>query len=164
MSERLSPSTQLAQTDGAKKAIKSHHLDADATLRAGQKIVVYEHPVPADKAEWFGYGYEGLPLGVARIYAALLAASDGSPIEGDLRLRVTDSEGDNIIASREIGDLGTLADAEAQDRTERPALPALEPGGQGHRLLQVVINCDPASDGETIDPAASAMRLWRTQA
>lgn len=164
MSGRLTPSTRLAQADGAKQAIKAHHLDGDATLRSGQKIVVFQYQVPADKAAWFGYGHEDLPLGVAHIYAALVAASDNSPIEGDLRLRLTDSEGDDIIASREIGDLGTLADAEAQDRTERPELPALGPGGQGHRLLQIVVNADPASDGETIDTSASAMRLWKTQA
>lgn len=169
MSARLTPSEKLARTDGSKRAIKATHLAGDETLRQGQKIVVYDEQVPSDKVRWFGYGMENMPMGVARMYADLVASGDGSgaagdAIEADLRLRLTDSTGDEIIASRELGDAGTLADAADDERTERPKLPALGPGGQGDRRLQVVVNADAASDGVQIDPSASSARFWYTQA
>lgn len=169
MSERLTPSEKLARYDGSRRAIKAGHLRGDETLRQGQKIVVYDEKVPSDKTRWFGYGLEGLPMGVARMYAELVASGDGAgsagdAIEGDVRVRVTDSTGDNIIASRELGDLGTLADAANDERTERPKLPALGPGGSGDRRLQVVINADEPSDGVQIDPTESQARFWYTQA
>lgn len=169
MSGRLTPSQALAQTDGSKRAIKASHLNGSETLREGQKIVVYDEQVPSDKIRWFGYGMEGMPMGVARMYAQLVASGDGDgtagdAVDADLRLRLTDSTGDNIIASRELGDAGTLADAANDERTERPKLPALGPGGQGDRRLQIVVNADAASDGVQIDPSASSARFWYTQA
>lgn len=169
MVNRLTPSQKLARYDGSRRAIKASHLDGDEPLRSGQKIVVYDEQIPADKTRWWGYGLEGLPMGVARMYAELVASGDGTgsqgdAIDADVKVRITDSTGDTTIASRELGDLGTLADAAADERTERPKLPALGPAGSSDRRLQLVINADEASDGTQIDPSASSARFWYTQA
>jgi hypothetical protein len=164
MSTSLTPSVSLAGSGGGPKAIKASHLDDSVTLRGGEKSVVFDEQVPADKAAWFGHGHEDLPTGVARKYADLIDAA-GNAVEGDIFVRVMDSSGDEVLGQRRVGDVGTLADAADEQRTERPAQPAMGPHANPHRRLQVVVSLDEgaASDGSTVDTGASSMRLWRTE-
>jgi hypothetical protein len=74
---------------------------------------------------------------------------------------ITDSD-ERILAEREIGDVDTLADAAADARTERPMMAALAPYARSDRYVEVRINADSGSDGKSLDPAASSMRLWYT--
>lgn len=165
---QISPSGQLAREDGNKRAVKASHLDGDAVLREGQKTVVFDKQISADKAAWWGYGHEGLATGVEYMYADLFHAdqdADGNPepVEADFIVRITDSSGNKTLAQREIGDSGTLADAAAQERTERPEMPAMGPYGKPHRRLQLVAVADAASDGLSIKTDVSECRFWYTE-
>ncbi|SEF56402.1 hypothetical protein [Halobellus limi] len=167
MSQTLFPADDLARS-GSPRAIKSSHLDGDEALRAGQHIVVWERQVPADKTNWFGHGGEDSPLDLKRMYADLEASgagsgTDGDPIEGDVMVRITDSSGDEVKAQKELGDLGTLRDAASDERTERPAMPAMGPYAYPHRKLQLVVVADSASDGNQIDTADSSCRFWYSE-
>lgn len=164
MSESLSPSPNLAGAGDGGTPIKASHLNGDNTLRAGQKTVVFDEPVPADKVRWFGHGHDELPTGVAHKYADLVDSA-GNDIEGDVFVRVTDSSGNDVLANRRVGDVGTLSDALDEPRTERPAMPALAKYANPHRRMQVVIALDEnaTADGNTVDPSASSMRLWYTE-
>lgn len=164
MAETLQPSKQLAGAGDSGTAIKAVHLDDSVTLRAGEKSVVYEEQVPADKVRWLGHGHEDLPTGVAHMYADLVDSA-GADVEGDVFARITDSSGDDVLGQRRIGDLGTLRDAATEDRTERPNMPALGPYANPHRQIQLVVALDEgaASDGDTIDTGASSCRFWYTE-
>lgn len=164
MAEKLTPSRSLGMNQsGDKRAIKASYLDGDATLRQGQKIEVYDEQVPADKFAWFGHGHEAAMTSVRRKYAGLVDKANGDAIEGEVIAQVTDSSGDNVLAQRTLGDVATLAEAEAEDRSERPAMPAMEPYANPHRRLKLIIVADEASDGEKVDPAASSARFWYSQ-
>jgi hypothetical protein len=171
MSQQLSPDTNLAvagQQAGKPRPIKSSDLDGSAVLREGQKTVIFDKQVPADKLAWFGYGHEDLPMGVKHMFADLYHAdqdADGNPepVEADILVRITDSSGTTTHADTELGDVGTLADAASEERTERPDMPAMGPHAKGHRRLQVVAIADAASDGLSIKTDVSSCRFWYTQ-
>ncbi len=147
---------------GNPRPIKAEHLDGSATLREGQKTVIWEKQVPADKLAWWGYGFEDLPGGVKTAYADLVD-SGGADIEADISIRITDSSGNVTKAQRELGDAGTLREMQSEDPSEREEMPAMDPHAEGHRKLQVVAVAETASDGSTIDPSASSCRFWHTQ-
>lgn len=168
MTRDLDPSTALAGSGDGGNAIKPGHLDGSVALTEDQDVVVYDEQVPADKIRWAGHGHEALPTGVAHKYADLVASgsgtgSQGDPVEADLYVRITDSAGNDELASRTMGDADTLRDAESEQRTERPAQPAMAPYARPHRRIQIVANADAPSDGVQIDTDASSCRFWYTE-
>ncbi len=165
MGQQLTPhrgKAVLGLENGKYRALKPQHLDGDAVLREGQKTVIFEKQVPADKLAWWGYGYEDLPGGAKRMHFDLVDAN-GDPVEADLIIRITDSSGDTTHADRSLGDAATLREMVDQERTEREEMPAMDPHAKGHRQLQIVAVADAASDGVSIDPSASTGRFWYTQ-
>ena len=163
MSKDLEPQIELAQLGGNKKPIKSGDLDGTVALVEDQAVVIHEESVPADKLRWWGYGHKDLPLGQEYVYGDLVNAATGADIAGDIELRITDSRGRNEKANYELGDAQTLRDVASEDRSQRPGLPALGPYANPHRMMQVVVYADAASDGDKIDTAASTFRAWFTE-
>jgi len=139
-----------------------------ATLNEGNEVTVWSEQVPADKVYAHGFGSGSRNNGrTAYVYAALVASgngtgTDGDPIEGDLVLAITDSEQRDVLARYEFSDLESLADAEADARTDRPLEPVLEPLASEDRHLEVRVIADVASDGVEVDPTDSSARLYYT--
>jgi hypothetical protein len=159
MSQTLTHYSDLAN-QGSKKPVKASHLDGE-NLRADNDITVYRAQVPSDKTYWWGLGGQNRMSGnTAHIYADLIDGA-GNQVEGDVIVAITDSD-ERVLAEREIGDVDTLAAAANDARTERPTMPALAPYATSDRYVEVRINADSGSDGNTLDPAASSMRLWYT--
>lgn len=163
MTQPLTPSDALAAKNANKRPIKAAHLDGSETLQEGRAAVLWEGQVPADKLRWWGYGSKESPLGTEYPKGDLVVSSDGSNVEGDVELRIMDSRGRTEKAYYELGDADTLRELAAEDRSERSPLPALGPHGLPHRKMQVVLYADAASDGETVDPAASTFRCWYSE-
>jgi hypothetical protein len=166
MSQQMRESPRVAGA-GTKRSIKSSSLEG-ATLNAGNEVTVFSTQVPADKIYAHGFGSGSRNQGrTAYVYAALVAAgsgtgSAGDAIEGDLVLAITDSEQRDVLARYEFSDLESLADAEADARTDRPLEPVLEPLASEDRHLELRVIADDASDGVVVDPSASSARFYYT--
>jgi hypothetical protein len=135
-----------------------------ATLIQDNEATVFAQSVPSDKLFAWGSGREDRNTGApAYIYASLVASGDGTgsagdAVEGDLIATVMDSQAKDVLARYKIGDLETLADAEADNRTERPTFPAVGPAAREDRVIELRVDADAASAGVEIDPAASSAR------
>jgi hypothetical protein len=154
MSRTLYPTTQYGKF-ADKKTIRGEMMDS-ATLRQGNEITIWSKKVPADKVFTWGYGPDSKKSGAeAFVYAELLASgagalTDGDQLTGDLVLAVTDSTQEDVLARRNVGDLQTLADAKADDRTERPIVGELSPGATEDRFLELRVIADSGSDGAEV--------------
>lgn len=124
----------------------------NATLQSGEYITVWSETVSAGTALFWGFGPENRQAADASFaYAELLAngngtGSDGDEIHGKVRLTVTDATGDDI-RRRTYGDLSDLADAQADDRTERPMMPELQPAASQDKRLELQVKVDSDQDG-----------------
>lgn len=167
MSMDLYTEPRLADT-GRQQVVKGADLE-NATLRAGNEITIWSKQVKADTILFHGHGSNNRQRGQnAYIYAELLAdgtgaGTDGDALSGTLVACITDSEQQDVIARREIGDLETLADAKNDARTERPVLPALAPYATQDKHLEYRVVADAASDGKTV-ANDSNVRLYHSRA
>jgi len=167
MSGELTIDPRLANV-GNQKPVKGADL-ANATLNAGNEVTVYSTQVPADKVLFWGYGSNDRQRGrMAYIYAELLAngsgsGADGDALTGDLVAVITDSEQQDVLARYEVGDLDTLADAQADKRTQRPVFPALSPFATEDKHLELRVRADSASDGKVV-ANDSNVRLYHSKA
>lgn len=161
MSRQLSHNARYAEV-GVKRTIKADQLNDGATMNAGNEVTVWSKQVPADKYYAWGAGTNNRVQGrEAHIHADFVDDADND-IEGDLVAVITDSEQRRVVAEYELGDLGTLADAADDDRTERPLMPVLAPLAREDRHLELRINADSDSDGVDLDRDASDVRLYYT--
>jgi len=154
MSQDLEIDRRLADV-GRPQTVKGEDLDS-ATLRGGEEITVFTETVKADTVLFHGHGSNDRERGQsAHIYAEVLAdgtgaGTDGDEIGGTLVAVLFDSEQRDVLARREIGDLGVLADAKADARTERPLFPAMSPYARRDKILAYRIIADSASDGKVV--------------
>jgi len=144
--------------------VDPRHLDESAingrTLLEGEEITVWtSDPVPADKAYVWGYGpQEGAQGGnLNYIFAEFLADGTGTGTDGntltdaDVVLAVVDSTEEDTIAKTTLGpDAGELADAKADDRTERPVLPEQAPAVSEDKYLQLRLRAGSGADGKVV--------------
>jgi len=154
MSMDLEIDDRLANV-GRPQTVKGEDLD-NATLREGEEITVFTKTVKADTVLFHGHGSNNRERGQsAHIYAEVLAngngtGTDGDEIGGTLVAVLFDSEQRDVIARRELGDLGVLADAKADARTERPLFPAMSPYASRDKILAYRIIADSGSDGAEV--------------
>lgn len=151
MSKDIVHEPKLAEA-GRRKVIKGQDLDTP-TLIANNEITIWSAQVNSDTVLYHGYGSRNREVGEnAFTYFEALAdgtgnGADGDAIEGTLIAVITDSEQQDVLARREIGDLQDLADAQSDARTERPHLPAQGPAAGEDKHLELRIEADSASDG-----------------
>lgn len=151
---------------GDKRPVFAGDLES-ATVKAGTEVTVFQKQVPDDKIAWFGHGSHQRSVAEAFIFADLDASGNGTgtagdPIEGELVAAVLDSEQRRVLASTTIDSLGELADAKADERTERPVMEALAPYAKPGRYLEFRVRSASSSDGYEIDTSGSSARLYYT--
>lgn len=140
---------------GRRKPVKGGDLD-NATLNAGNEVTIWSKQVNADNRLWWGHGTNNRERGPhAFIYAQLFAngngtGTDGDALVGELVAVITDSDQKDVIARREVGDLETLADAQSDNRTERPLFPSLAPYATEDKHIELRVNADSGSDGAEV--------------
>ena len=139
------------------------------TVKAGNEITIWEKEIANDKIGWFGHGSHVRDVAEAFAYANIVASGNGSgtagdAIEGELVLAIVDSEQRRVLRDVTLDNLGELADAEADERTERPVQEALKPYAKPGRYLELRIMSTSGTDGYEVDPSASDARLYYTVA
>jgi hypothetical protein len=140
------------------KRIDESNIDDSRALQAGQEITIWSKQVPADKGYVWGYGPDNREAGDANyVYAEFLADGGGTGTDGntitdaDVVLAVTDSTQEDTIAKRSLGpSAGDLADAKADNRTERPLLPELYKGAGEDRHLELRLRARSGADGKQV--------------
>jgi len=153
---------------GDKRTIFAEDLMAE-TVKAGNEVTVWEEEIANDKIAWFGHGDHRREVAEAFAYADVVASGNGAgaagdSIEGELILAIVDSEQRRVLRDVTLDNLGELADAESDERTERPVMEALKPYGKPGRYLELRIMSTSSTDGYEVDPTASAARLYYTVA
>jgi len=141
------------------RRVSPQHIDEaefeNKTLQAGEEITIWSKQVPADKGFVWGYGPDNREAGDANnIYAEFLANGDGTGADGDVIrdadvvVAVTDSVQEDTLGKRTLGPTtGNLADAKADDPTERPILPELYKGASPDRHLELRLRARSGADG-----------------
>lgn len=130
----------------------------DKTLQAGEEITIWSNDVPADKAYLWGYGPDSRQAGNANyVYGEFLESGDGSGTDGnvindaDVVVAVTDSTQEDTLAKTTLGpDAGDLADAKADDRTDRPVFPEHAPGATEDKHLELRLRARSGADGVVV--------------
>lgn len=141
------------------RQVSPQHIDEaelqNKTLQAGEEITVWSTQVPADKAYVWGFGPDNRNAGNSNyIYAEFLASGNGTGADGDVIrdadvvVAVTDSTQEDTLGKRALGPTaGNLADAKADDPTERPILPELYKGASEDRHLELRLRARSGADG-----------------
>lgn len=162
MVQSLTPESNLFNAGDA-KTIRAADLDNEQ-LRAGNEIVVHRHQVASDKVEWWGHsGPNQLVHNTKHQKGDLIADdADATPIEGDVIVAITDSDG-NKLADTTVDDVEGLREAAAESRSDRPTMEAMGPFAKPDRFMEVRVEADAASDGLSVDPAASDLKLHFTR-
>jgi hypothetical protein len=156
---------------GTKRTIREGDLDDGTTLHESQEITIWSKQLPADKVYAHGAGSDDRQRGRdSFIYAKLHATGSGAgaaddAITGDLVAVVTDSEQRDVHARYELGDLTSLADAEAESMTDRPMQPVVVPIAREDQHIELRVIADSNSDGVEVDDGgdqSTVARLYYT--
>jgi hypothetical protein len=156
MSRDLLPNYQFRERVSPKRIDESDI--NDKTLQAGEEITVWSIDVPADKAYVWGYGPNNRDAGNANyVFAEFLAdgagtGNDGNVIrDAEVVVALTDSTQEDTIAKTTLGpDAGDLADAKADNRTERPIFPEHGPGATEDKHLELRLRARSGADGVVV--------------
>jgi hypothetical protein len=127
----------------------------DKTLQSGEEITIWYVQVPADKVYAWGVGPNSRQAGNTNfVYAEFLESGVGSGTDGnvirdaDVVVAITDSTGEDTLAKTTLNaDAGDLADAKADDRTDRPVLPELGPAATEDKRLELRLRARSGADG-----------------
>jgi hypothetical protein len=127
-------------------------------LQAGEEITIWSAQVPADKAYVWGYGRNSRNSGDANhVYAEFLESGEGSGTDGntirdaEVVVAITDSTEEDTLAKTTLGpDAGDLADAKADDRTDRPVFPEHSPGATEDKYIQLRLRARSGADGVVV--------------
>jgi len=147
------------------RRVSPQHIDEDdlnpdnKSLQAGEEITVWSTQVPADKAYIWGYGRDNRDAGDANyVFAEFLSSGSGTGTDGDVVrdadvvVAITDSTQEETLAKTTLGpDAGDLADAKADNRTERPIFPEHSPGATEDKHLELRLRAQSGADGIVID-------------
>jgi hypothetical protein len=144
------------------RRVSPKHIDEadinDRALQAGEEITIWSKQIPADKAYLWGFGQDNREAGDANfVYAEFLADGSGTGPDGntitdaDVVIAITDSTEEDTIAKTTLGpDAGDLADAKADNRTERPILPEHAPGATEDKYIQLRLRARSGADGKVV--------------
>jgi hypothetical protein len=153
----LTPNAKSGENSD-KKRVTDADLD-EPDLVAGNEVTVYEEQVPADFAYHWGYGFSNREAGQTSFVDFDFQNSAGNAIQGELVLAITDSSQEEVLAKRYFESLGDLRDSVASDRTEKILMPEMQPAAREDRHLELRINADSGSDGDTVSSANSDGKL-----
>ncbi|WP_436909946.1 hypothetical protein [Halosimplex marinum] len=157
MARKLVPETQYGSRSSKKRVSEGDLLDA--TLQAQNEITVYEDKVPADKAYHWGYGFSNREAGETSFVYADFQNSTPAAISGQLVLAITDSTQEDVLAKRYFQSLEDLRAAESDARSERIVMSEMQPAASEDRHLELRIVADSSSDGDTVSPGDSSVKL-----
>lgn len=151
---------------GNKRSITASALN-NVAVKAGTEVTIWSKQMPNDKVAWFGHGSHVREVAEAFVYAELLAngngaGTDGDAIEGELVLAITDSDQRRVLASTVFDSLGELADAFADDRTNRPVMEAMSPYAKPGRHIELRVRADQNCDGYEV-ASDSNVRLYYSE-
>lgn len=146
----------------------------NVTVKAGTEVTIYSKQVPNDKLLFWGSGGKNRRGADTKFTFADLVATgsgagnDGDAITGDLIVAITDSDQNRVLASYTLGDLGELADARQDARTERPVNFALAPYAKPGRYIELRVQAKASSDGYELDNTEapgtdSSARFWYSE-
>lgn len=130
-----------------------------ATMNAGNEVTVYSDQVPADFVFHWGYGFSNREAGETSFVYADFQNSSPAAIDGQLVLAITDSSQEDVLAKRYFQSLEDLRAAESDNRSERIVMSEMQPGAREDRHLELRINADSSSDGDTLTPAQCSVKL-----
>ena len=158
---------------GDPKPLNADDLD-NVTVKAGSEVTIYSKQVNNDKVLFWGHGGKDRRSADTKFRFADLVATgngqgaDGDSITGDLIAAITDSDQNRVLRSVTLGDLGELADAADDDRTERPVMFALAPYAKPGRYIELRVRAKPSSDGYELDNTENAgtdstFRAWYSE-
>lgn len=124
------------------------------TLVKGEELTIWSDVVPADKLYTWGLGPDNRDAGSANFtFAEFLASGTGAGTDGDVIrdadvvLAITDSTQENTLAKTTLGRAGDLADAKAENPSDRPILPELGPAATQDRHLEIRLRAGSGADG-----------------
>ena len=152
MSRALRPNYQFGTA--AKPASISPGEFLAKTLTEGEEITIWHDVVPADKLYVWGVGPNNRQAGSANFsFAEFLASGNGSGADGDVIrdadvvLAITDSTREDTLAKTTLGRAGDLADAQAENPSDRPILPEHGPAASEDRHLEIRLRAGSGADG-----------------
>jgi hypothetical protein len=158
---------------GNPKPLNADDLD-NVTVKANSEVTIFSKQVNNDKVLFWGHGGKDRRAADTKFTFADLVATgngagtDGDPITGDLIVAITDSDQNRVLASMTLGDLGELADARSDARTERPVMYALAPYAKPGRYIELRVRAKASSDGYELDNTEnpgtdSSARFWYSE-
>jgi len=152
MSRDLLPNYQYANR-ASSRSVSPGDLQ-NKTLVQGEELTVWSDKVPADKLYTWGLGPNDRQAGSANFtFAEFLASGVGSGADGDVIrdadvvLAITDSTQENTLAKTTLGRAGDLADAKAENPSDRPILPEHGPASSEDRHLEIRLRAGSGADG-----------------
>lgn len=157
MARRLRPSTKFGTASDKRRVSEADLIEAD--MNAGNEVTVYENQVPADFIYHWGYGFSNREAGETSFVYADLQNSGDSAINGELVLAITDSSQEDVLAKRYFQSLEDLRAAESDNRSERIIMSEMQPGAREDRHIELRVNADSASDGDTLSSSNSSVKL-----
>jgi len=124
------------------------------TLVQDEELTIWSEKVPADKLYTWGLGPENREAARANFtFFEFLASGTGSGTDGDVIrdadvvLAITDSTQENTLAKTTLGRAGDLADAKAENPSERPILSEHTPAASEDRHLEIRLRAGSGADG-----------------
>jgi len=124
------------------------------TLTEGEEITIWFDKVPADKVYTWGVGPNDRQAGNANFtFAEFLASGAGAGTDGDVIrdadvvLAITDSTREDTLAKTTLGRAGDLADAQADNPSDRPILAEHAPAATEDRHLEIRLRAGSGADG-----------------
>lgn len=126
----------------------------EKTLVEGEEMTIWHDDVPADKLYVWGIGPNNRQAGNANFtFAEFLATGNGSGADGDVIrdadviVAITDSTRENTLAKTTLGRAGDLADAKADNPSDRPIFPEHGPAARQDRHLEIRLRAGSGADG-----------------
>lgn len=124
------------------------------TLVQDEELTVWSAKVPADKLYTWGLGPDNREAARANFtFAEFLASGAGAGTAGDVIrdadviLAITDSTQEDTLAKTTLGRAGDLADAKAENPSERPILSEHAPAGSEDRHVEIRIRAGSGAAG-----------------
>lgn len=152
MSRDLLPNYQFGANASPSSVSPGEFLNK--TLTKDEEMTIWHEKVPADKLYVWGVGPNNRQAGQANFtFAELLATGTGAGNDGDvirdadIVLAVTDSTRENTLAKTTLGNAGDLADAKAENPSDRPILPEHGPAASEDRHLEIRVRAGAGADG-----------------
>jgi len=164
MPRLLSHSLDLAVASISKRTVTEGDLD-NATLTENEEVTVYSKQIPEDKSYFWGHGPMSRDQASGFYFAQVKASGNGTNTDGnvienaDLIVAITDADQRRVLASKTVGTLGELNDAQGESNSDRPVLPALGPAAGPGRYIELRVRAKDSTAGGSEVASDSDVRI-----